>query len=274
EGEQAADDFYVANRGDMVAGAVVSWPKMRPLVSLMRIRARDGKDAFDSELQNTPLSENAAFAVLHFWRDDMPDLLYFGAVDPSMGKAGRRGDPSAILVGGLDRATGRLHVIEADILRRTPDRIIARVVALQKIYRCQIWAVETVQFQEFFKDELVRQSALAGVPVPARGVKPTAEKVLRIGSLQPHIANGLILFRQDQTTLLDQLRHWGEPDCHDDGPDALHVLWALAVSGQVNYDFLSTGRQRDSMATGGFMSGLGGGGAWGGLGTIGGMRGF
>jgi hypothetical protein len=39
----------------------------------------------------------------------------------------------------------------------------------------------------------------------------------------------LILFNQSHTVLNTQLRHWPEAD-HDDGPDALEMLWKLAVS--------------------------------------------
>ncbi len=77
---------------------------------------------------------------------------------------------------------------------------------------------------------------MAGVPVPARAVTPSADKLLRIESLQPHMANGLIRLHPTQTTLIDQLRHFPKAD-HDDGPDALHMLWALAVSGAGNFDF-------------------------------------
>ena len=42
--------------------------------------------------------------------------------------------------------------------------------------------------------------------------------------------NGLIRLHVSQTVLLDQLRHFPMAD-HDDGPDALHMLWMLAVSG-------------------------------------------
>lgn len=271
DGEESADGFYRENRKAMEAGAEVSWPAMRPLLTLMKIRARDGRDAFDSELQNAPLAENATFATLHFWTEAPPNMIFFGAVDPSMGRSGGRGDPSAILVGGLDRETGKLYVCEADIQRRTPDKIIARVVQLQKEYRCQLWIVESIQFQEYFKDELVRQSAACGLPVPARGVKPSADKALRIGSLQPHLANGLIWLHQSQTVLTDQLRHWGESDSHDDGPDALHMLWAAALEGQQKIEYMSGG--------GRFSSGLPGmGGRGGGLGIgsggLGWMRGF
>ncbi|MEW6416170.1 MAG: phage terminase large subunit [Pseudomonadota bacterium] len=232
-GEAVADAYYAAHREDMDAGAVVSWPAGRPLVALMKLRARDGAAAFDSELQNDPLStDGAPFSnCIDYWRGDIdPRWVFYGAVDPSMGRAGAGRDPSAILVGGFDRETGVLRVIEARIARRPPDRIIDEVIALQRQYGCVLWAVENVQFQEFFRQELVKRSAAAGCPVPARGVTPSTDKALRIESLQPHLANKLILLRQDQTTLIDQLRHFPRAD-HDDGPDALHMLWMAAATG-------------------------------------------
>ncbi len=257
DGEADAEMFYTQNRAAMDAGAVISWPGVRSLVGLMKTRARDGHDSFDAELQNTPLSANATFAKLGFWHEENPNWLYFGSVDPSMGKSGRRGDPSAILVGGIDQADRVLHIVEADIKRRTPDVIIHDVIELQRQYRCRLWIVETVQFQEFFKDELIRRSARVGVPVPARGVKPIGDKALRISSLQPHLANGLILLHQEQKTLLTQLRHWGEPDTHDDGPDALHMLWAGVTSGMgMIGNFQSSGRRIGMNAPGGGLNAM------------------
>lgn len=232
-GEAVADAYYREHQATLDAGAVVSWPAGRPLLALMKLRARDGAAAFDSELQNDPLStDGAPFAdCIHTWRgDDNPRWVLFGAVDPSMGRAGAGRDPSAILVGGFDRDTGVLHVIEAKIARRPPDRIIDEVIALQRQYGCALWAVENVQFQEFFRQELVKRSAAAGFPVPARGVTPSTDKALRIESLQPHLANRLILLREEHATLIDQLRHFPKAD-HDDGPDALHMLWMAAATG-------------------------------------------
>ncbi|MBF0614435.1 MAG: phage terminase large subunit [Magnetococcales bacterium] len=230
-GEAEADHFYRERQAEMDAGAQLSWPGMRTLETLMKMRARDGADAFDAEMQNQPMQENAPFGQLTFWQEPGADWLYFGAVDPSMGKSGGQGDPSAILVGGWERSSGVLHVVEADIQRRSPDRIIEDVIGFQSRYACRLWVVESVQFQEFFKDELVRRAARIGIPVPARGIRPSRDKGLRIGALQPHVANGLIRFRPEQQTLLDQLRHWGEPDAHDDGPDALEMLWRAVREG-------------------------------------------
>ncbi|MDG6287557.1 phage terminase large subunit, partial [Glaesserella parasuis] len=66
-------------------------------------------------------------------------------------------------------------------------------------------------------------------PVPAMAVKPNTDKMLRIESLQPHIANGLILIHRSQSTLESQLRHFPKAD-HDDGPDALEMLWRNAIT--------------------------------------------
>lgn len=230
EGEAVADAFYFANQAAMDKGAEVSWAA-RPLLALMKIRARDGHATFDAEYQNDPVSgSDAIFAnSVQFWTELPSDLMYFGAVDPSLGKAGANRDPSAILVGGYQRSTGKLYVVEAQIKKRVPDLIIEDVIRLHKQYRCQRWFVETVQFQEFLKDELVKRSAQQGSPVPATAIKPNTDKMLRIESLQPHIANGLILLHSTQSALIAQLRHFPKAD-HDDGPDALEMLWKNALT--------------------------------------------
>lgn len=231
DGEAVADAYYSSHQVAMDAGSRVSW-LARPLLALMKIRARDGHDTFDSEYQNDPVAgDNAPFAgIITFWVNRLASWLFFGACDPSLGKAGAGRDPSALLVGGFNRETGVLDVVEAAIRKRLPDRIIEDVIELQRQYRCLLWAVETVQFQEFLKTELVRRSAACGVPVPARAVQPISDKLLRIETLQPHVKNGLIRLHPSQSTLLDQLKHFPKAD-HDDGPDALHMLWALATSG-------------------------------------------
>ena len=239
-GAGMAQAFYEANKAEMERGAQTSWAA-RGVLDLMKIRVRDGHEAFDSELQNDPVSsENAPFAnAMRFWTELPPDLVYFGALDPSLGKAGASRDPSAILVGGYQRSTGKLFVVCAQIKKRLPDLIIEDVIRLHVQYRCALWFVETVQFQEFLKDELVKRSAARGCPVPARAVKPIADKLLRIETLQPHMANGLIWLHDTQATLIEQLRHFPKA-AHDDGPDALQMLWAGATSNAAPIEWHST----------------------------------
>lgn len=232
DGEAAALAFYAEHRAEMDAGARVSWPAVRPLVRLMIKRARDGHEAFDSEQQNDPVSgDDAPFAnCITFWVNRLAEWVFYGACDPSLGLKGQSRDPSALLVGGYQRVLGQLDVVEARIRKRTPDRIISDIIELQRQWQCVKWAIEAVQFQEFLRTELLKRSAAAGVPVPAMGVKPHTDKLLRIEALQPFVAQGLIRLHPSQTTLVEQLRHFPKAD-HDDGPDALEMLWKLATSG-------------------------------------------
>jgi len=253
-GPEVALAFYQANKSEMDAGAVVCWPEGQPLYKLMVKRARDGRAAFDSEQQNDPVSgDDAPFAnSITFWVNRLAEWRFYGACDPSLGKAGASRDPSALLVGGFNRFTGILDVVEAQIKKRLPDRIIEDVIALQAEYRCVLWVVETVQFQEFLRSELVKRSAARGIPVPARAIQPSTDKLLRIETLQPHMANGLIRLHPSQTTLLDQLRHFPKAD-HDDGPDALHMLWMAALSCGGFNEYQSSGRR---VAASGSMAGF------------------
>lgn len=74
--------------------------------------------------------------------------------------------------------------------------------------------------------------------MPATAIKPNTDKMLRIESLQPHIANGLILLHSTQSTLISQLRHFPKAD-HDDGPDALEMLWKNALSSSAPIEFMT-----------------------------------
>lgn len=240
----AADTFYQAHKEAMEAGAIVSWPDGQPLLTLMRKRARDGRTAFDSEQQNDPVQgDNAPFAAcITFWVNRLSQWLFYGACDPSLGKKAAGRDPSAILIGGFNRETGVLDVVEALIRKRLPDKIISDVITLQKEYRCLLWGIEAVQFQEFLRTELIKRGAQLGVPVPARAITPHTDKLLRIESLQPHFVNGLIRIHPSQTVLEEQLKHFPMA-AHDDGPDALHMLWMLAVTGFSTMEFQAVPRK-------------------------------
>lgn len=241
----AADAFHRQHQAEMEAGAIVSWPSVRPLLRLMQIRA-ESHHAFDCEYQNDPTNEEEAFFTnMQFWVQPCREWVFYGAHDPSLGKNNKSRDPSATLVGGFDRAHGKLSVVEAKVARRIPDLQIAHIIEFQREYQCLVWGFESIQFQEFMRQELIKASAQCGVPVPAIPLTPHADKDLRIESLSPHVNNGLILFSQAHTVLNTQLRHWPEAD-YDDGPDALHMLWMLAVSRAGGIPRIRLGKKRES----------------------------
>lgn len=223
DGEDAAKAFYHQHRREMDAGAVVNWPSMQPILWLMLERA-GSHDAFATEYQNQPISEGNPFAKLTFWNIRLREWIHFGAIDPSLGKNGKGRDPSAILIGGWDRLSGKMDVVEASIRKRLPDIIISDTIALQREYRCLLWFVESVQFQEFLRTTMMTEAAKQGVGISAVPIVPIADKNLRIERLQPPIAAGLIRLAPTQTTLIDQLQQWPNAD-HDDGPDCLDMLW-------------------------------------------------
>ena len=229
ESEDAAHQFYSKNKKAMSEGAELNWPAMQSLEGLMMQRA-ESPSAFASEQQGEPVAEGAPFQNLQFWVQPKTDWLYFGAVDPSLGKAGKSRDPSAILVGAIDRNSDYpvLDVVEALIRKRLPDLIIEDVIALQRDYMCQLWFVESVQFQEFLRTELMARALRQGLALPAIAVNNITDKRLRIERLQPAIASGAIRFHSSQTTLIQQLTQWPFAD-HDDGPDALEMLWSHSI---------------------------------------------
>ena len=229
EDEQKAHYFYRDHHKDMNEGALLNWPEMQSLLRLMQERA-ESPSAFASEQQGEPISENAPFQNLKFWTVRKPQWLFFGAIDPSLGKKGNNRDPSAILIGGLDRSGSYpvLDVVETSIRRRLPDLIIADAIALQREYPCSLWFVESVQFQEFLRTQLMERALQQGIVMPCIPVIPIADKTLRIERLQPHTSVGHIQLHPSQSTLLEQLQQWPNGD-HDDGPDALEMLWSGAI---------------------------------------------
>jgi predicted phage terminase large subunit-like protein len=241
EAEKEADQYFAHHQVAMLEGTKVLWPEVEPYDYLMKMRVSDGPAFFDSEKQNEPIDpDDCLFQEDWFAFCDEKEIAlslakgdYQGlycAIDPSMGHASRKSDPSAILIGGV-RENGVIDVLEADIQKRHPDRIMEELFQYQEHYKFDRIAIEEVQFQELFKDQVIKEGAKRGIYLAVNGVRPHADKTLRISKLQPHIKNGLIRFRKRDRMLLDQLKYFPKAD-HDDGPDALEMLFSLIASGR------------------------------------------
>lgn len=234
--EKRADAFFQEHKKEMLAGTEVLWSEREPYYYLMKMRTSEGYAYFDSEKQNEPINpEDCLFqeAWFQFYDDEDVDLSgipYAGVVDPSMGKKSKRHDPSAIMGGKYK--DGRIYLTIADIEKRHPDKIITDILAYHERERFQQFGVETIQFQEYFKDSLVKEAHKKGLTLNVVEIKPNVDKLLRIQTLQPWIKNGWILFRRNMRELLTQLMHYPMGD-HDDGPDALEMLKALLESGMI-----------------------------------------
>lgn len=218
-----AKRFYEEHREEMVSDAIILWPDKQQdyYYDLMLMRVMN-PDAFDSEYQNDPVSENQRIFKeewFDYWQI-LPEIkeIYI-AVDPSLAKKAKA-DNSAIVTLGRGK-DNYLYVIEADIKRRKPDQIIDDLISKCITYQDKLKKVgiEAIQFQYFFAQECGRRALAQNIVLPIEPLQSTSDKELRIKGLVPFIKNGYIKFHPSQKKLLDELRRF--PKGSDDGMDAL-----------------------------------------------------
>jgi predicted phage terminase large subunit-like protein len=240
-GIEAAKRFLEDNKTEMLKGTQVLWPASKSYYDLMVMREQDGHVSFDSEMQNEPTNpRDAIFNLneLHYWDDrfgseeellaSIREPFFYGACDPSMGRENKNSDFSAIVSVVKDTKTGTIYVIDSDIARRPPDRIIDDILAYQRRRRYRRFAFEANNFQEFMAMELEKRSEATHTYVRIEEVKHVTDKVARIESLQPLIKNGTIQFSKKHYTLLEQMKFFPR-GVHDDGLDALQMVVDLAI---------------------------------------------
>ena len=235
-GPTAALEFYRENEGEMLQGTNVLWPDLESYYQLMEIRLTEGRASFDSEKQNDPVDASSCFFNpdrFCFWDDEYgseAELLeaigtngsFYGACDPSLGKAGRGRDDTAIVTLLKDRHTCRLYVLDADIRRQKPLETIDAILELHQRRKFRRFVMEGNQFQDFFADELRRRSRQRGINLTVHKVNQVKDKLGRIQNLEPKISTGALWFSRRHRLLLEQLRQFPR-GAHDDGPDALEM---------------------------------------------------
>ena len=241
EHQEDALRFFEDHRERMLMGTRVLWEAKNSYYKLMTIKVSLGDAAFNSEYQNDPLDPSACLfseETTTFYDDDPPDFsdrrfAFFGSNDPSLGK-NSKADTSSLFALALESTSGIMYVVEADITKRTPDRIIVDAIEMEKrlrqIYRhCfQAFGVESVQFQSFFATVMARESARLGVYLPVRQIPSLLPKQVRIESLVPFVTNGYVRFSRKHKELLKQMFQY-PMGRNDDGPDGLEMVVKLAI---------------------------------------------
>jgi len=238
--ESDARAFFESHKERMLAGTEVLWEEKLSYYDLMVMKVTEGEAAFNSEEQNEPINPDDCI-FNEEWFDyyneseidfKSRDYLFFGFVDPSLGKT-KKSDFSAIITLAKNKVSGYMYVMDADIERRHPDKIITDVLEKEKWLRRDFgrgykkFGAETVQFQWFLKEELVKASAKVGLYLPVEEVPQSTDKTMRIQTLQPDVKNKYIKFNKRHKRLLEQMFHF-PMGAYDDGVDALEGCRTIA----------------------------------------------
>lgn len=245
--QEDARNFFEANKEDMLKGTEVLWEAKLSYYDLMIVKVSEGEASFNSEIQNDPVDpDTCVFNEEWFsWYEpslidfSLPQYVFFGANDPSLGK-NKKSDTSAIITLAKDIKTGYLYVLFASIEKRKPDVIIEDAIATSKRLKTEYkkgfveFGVETNQFQYFFKDIMSQRSAEASEYLPITEIQSVGNKDARIQSLQPFIKNGFIKFNREHKTLIKQLTEYPMGK-NDDAPDCLQMVTKLAINSKAAY---------------------------------------
>ena len=222
---------------------------------------KKGSIIFAANYENRPKpAETEIFPLDKFTMFDMDDfnyshLLIYGYNDPALGKS-KSACFAPILTAACDDSGTHpiLYIIDADVKRRTPSRIIDDINEKHALFHYDRFRMESVGMQDFLREkaeestyaiareqakegiseeELYRQAIKLGLPVePDVNLKGSKES--RIEALEYPINAGYIRIRSDwlvapndYAELIDQLVEYPIHG-YKDGPDCLAGLWRMS----------------------------------------------
>jgi predicted phage terminase large subunit-like protein len=260
-----ADAFYAENESAMLDGTKVLWPEKESYLYLMKELIETGKRAFYKEKQNEPIGGvTALFENIAYYQERSDGFLIeatdklipwsqlkdregrwlgsFGALDPATGqtkaKAGKLGDYNCILTGMAQPIPGREHKLRLFVhhdwtQREGPSRTFSQVFDQDEIFDYSKFAVETNLYRDLMLPNLEAERKRQmeknkrDLRVPFYDVEAVENKEKRIYTLEPKVTHSWILFnRALSPTFMRQVEAFPFGD-HDDGPDALEMLWGL-----------------------------------------------
>lgn len=243
QGKDGAEAFFQDNKEVLLKGTQVLWQDREDYYSLMLMKDKEGDPSFNSEKQNEPIDLRDCYfnpEEFYYWMEKYltqqeilqaigPGIEIYGSCDPSLGKQGKGGDFSAIVIVAKDPRTGILYVLEADIRKQKPEELIETIITYCSMYKCQKFGFESNQFQDVIAGEIERRiNERMSFPVEIVRIINRSNKIARIQSLQSLIKTGRLLFSKKNKMLLEQLKYFPKGS-HDDGPDALEMAVRLAL---------------------------------------------
>jgi predicted phage terminase large subunit-like protein len=232
-----SDAFYESNKDEMDRGTKVLWPQAYDYKFFMEKRESMGARAFNQEYLGNPVDEESQVFKLeefeYFSESDLDGkaLDFYCGIDMAMGK--EKGDYSSIITIAKNRATGVCYVVDAFLERVKPDVLLKEAVKRTLKYQYESMSVEAQMMQEWWSQKLAEELQKRGYPSHTRlkPIKQRTRKALRIESLIPDIQAGRIRFQKHQRLLLEMFELYPNHN-HDDGPDATHMAFDAARTGE------------------------------------------
>ena len=147
-------------------------------------------------------------------------LEYYGAVDLALGES-TKGSKIAIVVLAKDLTNGQIYEVDSIVRHAKPNETMNLILNLP--HRFKKFAVEAIQFQKFFEQELERKSKEAGRYIPFEPMTQSRKKAERIESMEPIVNTGQIFFKGNNELWKEMAEYpyyeW------TDGVDALEMVW-------------------------------------------------
>lgn len=201
---------------------------------------KEDKASFMQERQNIPISSDELLFGKYKAYEIMPKCDFYSiALDPSMGK--KSGDYFAIAVLGFKKDESKFYA-KVQGYKQNPLHLIPKILKTYMHYDSlarTILSVETVAYQEFFKDVLKKEASKLGVFLNIKEYKNNSPKDLRLQGLAPLINDETILINKDDDLLLEEMMTYPKAP-HDDLLDALEMAYRNFKSGgRVDYSMLN-----------------------------------
>jgi predicted phage terminase large subunit-like protein len=230
---------------EMIKGVKLDDPQIDSL-EVMQDFLED-KESFYSEYQNEPLSKEGLTFSTYTTFSTMPlcDMYVIGA-DPALGK--KKGDFFGVsLMGGLQKE--KKFFWQGWGYKVAPVKMIDIII---KLYVCTAalgrpvkLAIETVAFQEFFKDQLKARAKELSVLLAVEEIKNTVDKQLRVESLSPFVEDGTISVCEDSHLLIEEMCTYPKA-AHDDVLDSGEMAWRGMKKG-MRLDYKTLNRVQKEM---------------------------
>lgn len=261
-----AKKFFEEHKNEMLKGTRVLWPEGDPYYNLMEYKASN-PSGFECEKQNEPIDITKIYVSedeLHFeyFRSNKEAKecinrgiergLFFGALDPSLGKKSRKGDFSCIVTAIRDPKTGLIFVIDISLKRRSVEEQIDDILNFHQKYRYKKFAVETNAFQYVVAENLRKLGREQGIYVPIEEIINYQDKKMRVEGIVPFLKDGTIVFDKEKRKEnsmyargIEQITSFtGENDAEDDCPDCLEMCFRIAQAPTFKMTSLAAKKER------------------------------